>query len=74
MREITNAASLKMGHKLVSTEAFIGAALTWLAKRTTVVIELNHLDQKYKVSCGSRFGTGNTLAIAIANAVIGMEP
>lgn len=70
VREITNAASLKMGHKLTSTEAFIGSACQWLAKRTVLAIELNPLDQRYKVTHGGRFNTGNTLAIALANAVI----
>lgn len=70
MREITNAASLKMGHKLTSTEAFIGTALQWLTRRTVIEIELNPLDQRYKIKHGGRFNTGNTLAIALANAVI----
>ena len=73
MREITNAASLKIGHKRQDTEAFIGASLQWLAKRTLLTIELNPLDQRYKVTHGGRVNTGNTLAIALANAVIDTE-
>lgn len=68
--QLTNLAATKMGVKPASTAEFIGFAVQWLEKRSPVTIEIIPQDQRHKVTHGERFNSSNTLAIALANAVI----
>lgn len=67
---IVTAACHKLGFRPTSTCEFMGRALAELADKTLVEIELNRNDMRYKVTHGERYNTGNTLAIALAGAVM----